>query len=311
MFARQINQIRVDVSLAPAGPLLIRAGRQGIDPTRPDLECVRTSWGGRSSVYVPGSSLKGVLRSHAERLLLSEDVAIVSTFDRDAYSDLNQRTPGTVAYSRSCPVGRTFGTLHLKGHVGVSDHLPGGFDPPNSAERGRQVELANATEQRNGVGIDRLLGGAARGALYDQEVVVQGRFDGRILLRNVQLYQLALVLVLLRDLNEGYVQLGSGTSRGNGRVRAEVREVVIETRAGKASPGRLAGVGALHPEAEPYHLFAGDEMELPAGLAAQRRLVWDQVVVPPDHLDAFAEALVDGPWAKFLQVAQEAPPWRT
>ena len=78
MFAQQLNQIRLDLSLTPRAPLLVRTGRKGggADPTRPDLECVRTAWGGASSVYLPGSSLKGVMRSHAERLLLSEDVQV-------------------------------------------------------------------------------------------------------------------------------------------------------------------------------------------------------------------------------------------
>ena len=71
MFSRQLNQIRIDLSLTPRAPLLIRSGRKGADPTRPELECVRTEWGGVKSVYIPGSSLKGVMRSHAERLLVN------------------------------------------------------------------------------------------------------------------------------------------------------------------------------------------------------------------------------------------------
>lgn len=312
MFAHQLNQIRIDVSLTPAGPLLIRSGRQGFDPTRPDLECVRTTWADGPSVYVPGSSLKGVMRSHAERLLTTEGLAIVPTFDRDAYQDLDQWTPGHVAYRRTCPLGRTFGTLHLKGRVGVSDLLPGAFDPPGSPERAREVERANVTEQRNGVAIDRLLGGAAGSALFDQELVVQGRFDGHVFLRNVQLYQLALILLVIRDLDEGYVQLGSGTTRGNGRVGAEVRELTIETRAGRAAAGRLLGAGALEAEAEAeaHGLFAGDEVALPAGVAASRRLLWERVSIPAGHFDEFAEALVAGPWTAFLTAAAEQR-WRT
>jgi CRISPR/Cas system CSM-associated protein Csm3 (group 7 of RAMP superfamily) len=303
MFAHRLNQIRIDLSLSPASPLLIRSGRTSFDPTRPDLECVRTWWEGSPSVYVPGSSLKGVMRSHAERLLLTEGLRIVPTFDKR--DDLNQRTPGDVAYRRTCPLGRTFGTVHLKGHVGVFDLLPGAFDPPGSPERAREVERANSTEQRNGVAIDRLLGAAAGKALFDQELVVQGRFDGSVFLRNVQLYQLALVLLAIRDLDEGYVQLGSGTTRGNGRVHAAVRGLTIETRAGHSPAGRLPGAGALAPNAETYDLFGNDEMALPAGIAGSRRLLWDRVNVPPERLEEFAEALVGGPWTAFLGAAAE------
>lgn len=305
MFSRQLNQIRLDLSLTPRAPLLIRTGRKGADPTRPELECVRTEWADRKSVYIPGSSLKGVMRSHAERLLLSEDVKITPTFpagDRP----FDQKTKGDEAYAGTSPLGRTFGNFYQKGHVAVADHLPGAHDAEGSEGRAKEVELANATEQRNGVAIDRLLGSAAGKALFDQELVVGGRFDGQIVLRNVQLYQLALVLLVVRDLEEGYVQLGSGTTRGNGWVRAEVRQIVIETRQGKSAPGTLRGVGAIAPDAGAYKLFAGDEMTLPAGLATTPRLVWDQLKVPTQSVDALAEALVAGPWSAFLKNARGA-----
>ncbi len=304
MFSRQLNQIRIDLEITPRGPLLIRSGRKGADPTRPDLEAVRTAIDGVKSVYIPGSSLKGVVRSHSERLLLSEDVAITPTFDKDAVHAFNQKTPGREAYAGSSPLGRTFGTLHVKGHVGVSDHVPGGHEEPGSEARRRQLELANAVEQRNGVGIDRLMGSAKRGALFDQEVVVQGRFDGQILLRNVQLYQLALVLLALRDLDEGYVQLGSGTTRGNGWVRAGVREMVIETRRGRVPQGRLAGVGTLSNDADGYELFGHDEMTLPEGLRSAARMGWARLQVGSDQVDDLAEALVEGPWSSFLDEAK-------
>ncbi len=303
MFAQQLNQIRVELSVTPRGPLLVRSGRKGADPTRPELECVRTTWGGTRSVYIPGSSLKGVMRSHAERLLLSEDVRITPTFEgQDAF---DQKAPGPAVYRGSSPLGRTFGNLHLKGHVAVSDLLPGAHEAEDSEERARQVALANAVEQRNGVAIDRLLGSAAHQALFDQEVVVQGRFDGRVLLRNVQLYQLALVLLVVRDLDEGYVQIGSGTTRGNGWVRAEVREVVVESRRGKGDPRTLRGVGSLVADRQAYGLFAGDEVGLPEGMSARPHLVWDQLVVRDGAaIDALATSLVAGPWTKFLEAAR-------
>ncbi|HTG34106.1 MAG TPA: RAMP superfamily CRISPR-associated protein [Thermoanaerobaculia bacterium] len=308
MFSQQLNQIRIDLSLTPKAPLLIRSGRKGsADPTRPELECVRTAWGGRPSVYIPGSSLKGVMRSHAERLLLSEEVKITPTLPA-ANGGFDNSTPGAIAYAGSSPLGRTFGNLSLKGHVAVSDHLPGAHAETNE-ERERLTDLANAVEQRNGVAIDRLLGSAAGKALFDQELVVQGRFDGRIVLRNVQLYQLALLLLVLRDLDEGYVQLGSGTTRGNGWVGAQVREIVIETRLGKSKAGTLRGVGALLAEAREYDLFDRDEMVLPSEIPSKKHLVWDQVKVGPGQVDALAQNLIDGPWTAFLSRAK-GQTWR-
>lgn len=302
MFAKQWNQIRIDLSITPRAPLLIRSGRKGADPTRPDLEAVRTAFQGAPSVYIPGSSLKGVMRSHAERLLRSEDVQITATFDKKNPEDYKQKTPGDVVFRGTSPLGRTFGTLFVKSRVSMTDLLPGGRE--SGAARQLQIDLANATEQRNGVAIDRLTGSAAGAALFDQEVVVQGRFDGRILMRNAQLYQLALLLLVLRDMEEGFVQLGSGTSRGNGWVSARVHEIVIETRRGLASPGKLLGVGKLASEASGYALFDNDEMDLPAGLIAEDQLVWSRLTIPRDKVDDLAEALVAGPWSGFLDCAK-------
>lgn len=310
MFARQLNQIRLDVSITPRGPLLIRSGRKGADPTRPDLEAVRTSFGGRSSVYLPGSSLKGVIRSQAERLLLSEGVKVTPTFNSPKVRGFDQKTPGPKAYAASSPLGRTFGNLFVKGHVAVSDCTPGGRAPQGSEKRAAEVAAANATEQRNGVGIDRLLGSAFRGALFDQEVVVRGRFDGRIFLRNAQLYQLALLLLVLRDLDEGFVQIGSGTTRGNGWVQAEVREIAIDTRHGAAAAGKLAGAGALSlGGTEGYDLFPGDEIELPADWTTAPGAVWDRITVPGCQVEVLGEALVGGPWLRFLDQAKRKDRW--
>jgi len=306
MFARQLNQARIELSIVPRGPVLIRSGRTGADPTRPDLEAVRTTIDGRKSVYFPGSSLKGVMRAHAERLLLSEGVAITPTFDTKARQAFRQSDPAVDAHVGTCPLGRTFGTLHLKGRVGVSDFTPGGFDAPGSSEREEQLDLANAVEERNGVGIDRLLGSAKGGALFNQEAVVQGRFDGQVVFRNFQLYQLALVLLAVRDLDDGFVQIGSGTSRGNGWVGASIRRIVIETRHGQSPPGLLVGAAGLDQKyTSQYGLFGDDQISVPDGLVPVRRLLWDQLTIPAESVDAFAETLIDGVWDPFLTAASQ------
>lgn len=305
MFARELNRIRIDLSITPKGPILIRSGRQGVDPTRPDLEWVRTWVGDQRTVYLPGSSLKGVIRAHAERLLTTENIAITPTFERRDGAP-NQKTGGAEAFRKTCPLGRTFGTLGIKGRVSVSDFIPGGHDDPGSPGRDEQIRLANRTEQRNGVAIDRLLGSVHGGALFDQEVVVGGRFDGQVFLRNIQLYQLALLLLVMRDLDEGYVQVGSGTSRGNGWVKAGIGRIVIESRSVAGSERKLLGAGALSSEKEAYSLFGGDEMDL-GGLAFEaERLGWRKLtILDGKAIDSFADALLAGPWSRFLAEAQK------
>lgn len=308
MFDRLVNTVRIDLSITPRGPLLIRSGRTGADPSRPDLEWVRTTLDGRPTVYVPGSSLKGVMRAHAERLLRGEGVRITGTFD--GVKAFDQRSSGGEVWKGTSPLGRTFGTLHLRSAFSVSDLLPGGREASGSEARAAEVEEANLTERRNGVAIDRLLGSAKGGALFDQEVVVGGRFDGRLVMRNPQLYQLALVLIVLRDMDEGFVQLGSGSSRGNGWVAATVHEVVAEQRPGTGKEGHLQGRKLLDAATE--DLFGGDEVVLPAGLKHQtsKRGLWQRTTFPAASVDGLLQALVDGPpWSQFLSGAKGGRSW--
>jgi CRISPR/Cas system CSM-associated protein Csm3 (group 7 of RAMP superfamily) len=249
------------------------------------------------------------MRSHAERLLLSEGVAITPTFDEKARQRFKQDTPGAVAYSGTCPLGRTFGTLAVKGRIGVTDHTPGGHELPGSDARRAEIDRANAVEQRNAAAIDRLLGSAKGKALFDQEVVVQGRFDGRIVFRNFQLYQLALILLVLRDIDDGFVQIGSGTTRGNGWVGVAVRRIVIESRRGRAEPGTLCGAGAVDAGLDQYNLFSGDLVALPDGIATGQRLLWDQATITGATVDVLAEDLVAGPWESFLEQAKRVKKW--
>lgn len=57
-------------TIAPDGPILVKAGESsGVDPTLPDMRFVRTL----NRVYIPGPSLKGVVRAQAERICRSLD----------------------------------------------------------------------------------------------------------------------------------------------------------------------------------------------------------------------------------------------
>ena len=68
MHRQVVNGALLDLALWPDGPLLIKAADSGADPTRPDMEFVRTHRPDGESFYLPGSSLKGALRAHCERI---------------------------------------------------------------------------------------------------------------------------------------------------------------------------------------------------------------------------------------------------
>ena len=66
MFHRFLNDIRFKIQIRPDGPILVKAG---VDASgKAQMNFVRTMRGGRQQVYLPGSSLKGALRAHAESI---------------------------------------------------------------------------------------------------------------------------------------------------------------------------------------------------------------------------------------------------
>ena len=69
MHKRFVNHCTIDLTLIPDGPILIKSGKEGADPTKPDMEFVETYHAGGKSIYLPGSSLKGAIRAHAERII--------------------------------------------------------------------------------------------------------------------------------------------------------------------------------------------------------------------------------------------------
>jgi CRISPR-associated protein Csm3 len=238
MFDVVYNRVRLDLTLRAVSPLLVKSGWQGADPSRPDMEFVRTrATNGGTTVFIPGSSLKGVVRSHCERLLRSEQESLAcdpnqrdqscgGKFGRQA----SRMQPGE-RYREVCRACQVFGSTLVASRVQFSDLLP--KEP---------VE----TERRTGVGIDRLLGTAAPRALFDFEIAPAGStFSGEVLVENYEAWQLGIIAAALIDLDAGFVRLGFGTSRGLGGVRVEVTNMIIAQKRHAAEVDAFRGVGEL------------------------------------------------------------------
>ena len=66
MLRKWLCQADVKIVLEPIDPVLIKSGYATMDG--PDMVPVSTWRDGESTYYFPGTSLKGVLRSHLERI---------------------------------------------------------------------------------------------------------------------------------------------------------------------------------------------------------------------------------------------------
>jgi CRISPR-associated RAMP protein (TIGR02581 family) len=243
-----------------------------------DMRFVLTQRGGRAEPYIPGSSLKGVLRSQAERLARSMTTAgdgACNPFGTLNGSDapcwhalgdphaLHQRPALAVeAYPVLCPVCKLFGSPYLASRLRIGDAyliaLPAG-----------ELRLP----RRDGVGIDRRRGAAADGAKYDFELWDGGAFQAQVNVRNFELWQLGLLAHVLHALNAEEISVGFGARRGLGRVRGTVGEMTLAyvgaaalAQVGPELP--LLGLGQLAQDYEPladYGFLPGEAPVLAQG----------------------------------------------
>jgi hypothetical protein len=107
---------------------------------------------------------------------------------------------------------------------------------------------SHVLEVRNGVAIDRLTGGTVPGALYDLEVLVKGNFKTSISIRNFERWQLGLIGLVLRDMEEGLIRIGFGKSRGYGRIKARISKFMVSYY--KPGITQLKGIYSMCSETE-------------------------------------------------------------
>jgi CRISPR-associated RAMP protein (TIGR02581 family) len=263
-----INRARIDLTFTPVTPLLVKAGDKAgalLHPERPDLMCVRTQHARfGETVYIPGSSIKGVVRAAAERILRSLEAPCCDPLDHkspcheEASKLGDERARGKVppeerehpmasVHAKVCLACRTFGSQALASRASFADAYP----TSETAWR------ANQTETRSGVAIDRATGGPSPKKLFELEVVTGGVFETFIVLANYELWQLALVTAVLREIDDGFIRIGSAKTRGLGLVKCEVGRLLVDQK----GPGHsLAGVAALLPTlVVPYGLRERDQ----------------------------------------------------
>jgi CRISPR-associated RAMP protein (TIGR02581 family) len=212
-----VNEAVLSFSLRTEVPLLINSGMGSkVNPTLPDMSFVRCAHNGKETVYMPGSSLKGVFRARYEQLAKTLGIPVCELFTYDQCSSLigkNRVSGGTERYEASCAACRLFGSLAVAGRAAFADAYP-------------PKDYPIALGMRHGVAIDRITGAASGGAKYEFEVLEDGQFDFSIRLSNFARYQLRMLLWALEDIEEGLVTFGMGGTRGNGQMRMTDRQAV-------------------------------------------------------------------------------------
>ncbi len=291
MFDQFQNSVKISMTLVPDGPLLLRSQNSGLDPAIADIEFMRTTRNGQSTVYLPGSSVKGVVRAHTERLLRGHGrFACDPTRGRDAKSCGNGKYARDhvgphYPHKRQCSACFTWGSLQLAGRFRFGDAYPSS----------NHEHEANQTEVRTGVGIERHLQSAKHGVLYDNEVVTAGGFELHLSGENFALWQLGLAAQALRDLHDGYFQLGGCKSRGMGTVR--LQDVRLEFRFLANSPPGLLGAASSE-----YNLDAKNlDLENREGFRHCEAGLFRETRCEGKAVDWLFDRLIEGPLKNYLK----------
>lgn len=241
-------------------PLRLSSGRAS-DVT--DAPLMRDRAG---NVYIPGSSLRGVLRSEMERILaglqlekgprsctlFSEDSRPEAciTVDR-AKQDALLRKPESEALAflgdHLCDLCRLFGSPVYASRLAIEDAYPA---DPSSLPEGNV---------RDGVGIDRDTGAARDNVKFNYEVLEKGR-QGVHFLFNMKIENLGeehdrtLLRLALSLLEEG-LSVGGKRSAGLGKIRLEKNSLKVR---GFKSPADLWK--ALQEPADPHRELKLEEV---------------------------------------------------
>lgn len=201
-----VDDVFVLVAGIPQG-LLVKDGERHADPEDPKLTNLSRNMRHMDKTpYIPGSTIKGMIRANAERICraIGTDPAIVE--DIFGYSKKDKNDPRE----------------NTRGHVIVDD-----------------CDLSQCkTITRSRIKIDRWVGGTIKGALLKNELCCTKDTD-TVALKAVIRYPVdhdelatlrrkqavALLFLSLRDLGAGYLSLGSETTVGYGRFEGKTLEV--------------------------------------------------------------------------------------
>ncbi|MBE9122524.1 CRISPR-associated protein [Tychonema sp. LEGE 07199] len=258
MHKRFVNHCTINLTLIPDGPILIKSGKEGADPTKPDMEFVETYHAGGKSIYLPGSSLKGAIRAHAERIVRtvgserynSQKPNLPWANDplNDKYDYLKDKSASEI-YKLSCFTDQMFGNTSIASRVRIEDAYPDKDKPKPKFE------------ERNGVAIDRVFGSVAVGP-FNYQVCTAGEFRTKIHLKNFSLAQLGLIGLVLRDLNDGWFGLGFAKSRGLGTVQVKFNSAKVQYPGCVLNGHQIRAIGSQKQWDHTSLLGAGEFLEL-------------------------------------------------
>jgi CRISPR/Cas system CSM-associated protein Csm3 (group 7 of RAMP superfamily) len=294
MLKRQINECRFTLQLETKSPFLIKDGRydkkefvnrrlipnnRDITSKFPDalfvctnteaeleaitvdnLKRVRSNRPQRLdysslNLYLPGTSLRGVIRSHAEQIVRTLTENDGESICCDPFEEnekkrmscskrlekaLEKSKKSSDAYRYACAICRMFGSTNNRSRIQVYDST---------------IVKQGVTNFRDSIGIDRFTGTVS--ANFKNQVLNGYTFQSEFVIHNFELWQLGVLAYVFQDFKDEMITLGFGKAKGFGRVEGQIVEPIEVTYLGEKADTRLTDLGDLMPEATEYDFIPG------------------------------------------------------
>jgi CRISPR/Cas system CSM-associated protein Csm3 (group 7 of RAMP superfamily) len=290
----------LQLTLTPRGPWLVRgetdaerfSDHRGRPASRDVLQPLRDVQG---RPMLPASSLKGVLRGTAERILRTMQPADWP-LDRAPFADipfvnrkdmpietyrrwLAEQPRAAIADSELIEWGaqqsprQIFASKTLYAMLSAASQLFGATVHAGLLTLEDACTDAEQTVRRSHVAIDRFTGGVGEGPFIEELAPANVPLTTRLQISNFALWHIGLLALTLREINQGYAGIGGGTRKGQGQVEVSVSKMQFEYLAA----GYDTGSGIISAQsrlADPcWHLAPDQTSDVPAAVVAERSRV--------------------------------------
>lgn len=185
-------------------PLHIGSGESIKDPTEPDMPLIKLQNG---QPYIPGSSLKGVIRTEFERISPELKKMVCSAEDG---------IPARCIPPNLCLACSLFGTQSHASKIIFRDAY--------LSEKEKDAEVISV---RPGVQINRQSHSVEQGPFKIEFIKKEVSFDFEVILENPSDLELGMLFTTINSLSDG--SIGGNISRGMGKVAINIDKILLFT----------------------------------------------------------------------------------
>jgi len=212
-FSNLDRALKFCFKITTKSPLLIRGAEKKLVVSDNDMEFVRDS---QSTIFIPGSSLKGFFRANSEKILrsinkyscdiINSPCSKAKDKDKDKDNDKNKGNfnPNSILY---CDVCELFGNQDLSSKIFFEDayiHNENNNEP--------------IFDRRVGIAINRKTQSVRHGPFTFETLVSDSKFIVTGIVRKFTISDLAVLNLVIKATNLGLLRIGAFKSKGYGLI---------------------------------------------------------------------------------------------